>query len=397
MNVANSEHDLETYLKQASEVSREHPVVISKFIMDAKEIDVDAVACNGEVVCMAVSEHVENAGVHSGDATLVTPPRDLNTETLLKIRQITNVIAKALIVSGPMNMQLIAKDNELKVIECNLRVSRSFPFVSKTIGHDFIATATQIIIGQKVEPINVLFGNGKVGVKVPVFSFSRLAGADIQLGVEMASTGEVACFGENRHEAYLKAMMATGFKIPKKNILLSVGSFKHKMEMMQSVQLLHQMGYKLYGSSGTSDFYQEHGIPVEPVDWVFDTIGDEHDIDKMAGQMVSMADYLSSKHFDLVINLPIRSSGARRVSSFVPTYGYRTRRMAVDYSVPLITDVKCAKLLVESLQKTAGQLDSKSHVDTISSRKIVRLPGLIDTHVHMREPGACHKEDFSSG
>ena len=161
--------------------------------------------------------------------------RDINAETLTKIRQITSAIAKALIVSGPMNMQLIAKDNELKVIECNLRVSRSFPFVSKTLGHDFIATATQVIIGQKVEPLNVLFGDGKVGVKVPVFSFSRLAGADIKLGVEMSSTGEVACFGENRHEAYLKAMMATGFKLPKKNILLSVGSYKHKMEMIQGL------------------------------------------------------------------------------------------------------------------------------------------------------------------
>jgi len=215
--------------------------------------------------------------------------------------------------------------------------------------------------------------------------------------VEMSSTGEVACFGDNRHEAYLKAMMATGFKMPKKNILMSVGSYKHKVEMMPCVRTLHQMGYKLYGSSGTSDYYQEHGIPVEPVDWIFEAIGDEADIDKMAGQMVSMADYLSSHHFDLVINLPMKSSGARRVSSFIPTYGYRTRRMAVDYSVPLITDVKCAKMLVEALQRTSGKLDCKSHVDTISTRKIVRLPGLIDTHVHLREPGAVHKEDFASG
>ena len=177
----------------------------------------------------------------------MTPPRDINSETLEKIRQITCAIAKALIVSGPFNMQLIAKDNELKVIECNLRVSRSFPFVSKTLGHDFIATATRIITGQKVEPIEVLFGEGRVGVKVPQFSFSRLAGADVMLGVEMSSTGEVACFGEHRYEAYLKAMLSTGFRIPRKNILISVGSYKHKIEMMASVRQLCNMGYKLYG------------------------------------------------------------------------------------------------------------------------------------------------------
>ena len=245
MNVANCSQDLEKYLNEASRVSREYPVVISKFILEAKEIDVDAVASDGNVICMAVSEHVENAGVHSGDATLVTPPSDINEKTLVKIRQITSAIAKALIVSGPFNMQLIAKDDELKVIECNLRVSRSFPFVSKTLGHDFIATATQIIIGLPVEPVDVLFGDGKVGVKVPVFSFSRLSGADIQLGVEMSSTGEVACFGETRYEAYLKAMIGTGFTIPKKNILLSVGSYKHKVEMLASVRQLHKMGYVL--------------------------------------------------------------------------------------------------------------------------------------------------------
>jgi len=326
----------------------------------------------------------------------VTPPGDENSETLAQIKQITSAIAKALVVSGPFNMQLIAKENKLKVIECNLRVSRSFPFVSKTLGHDFIATATQIIIGQRVEPIDVMFGEGKVGVKVPVFSFSRLSGADIKLGVEMSSTGEVACFGEDRYEAYLKAMIGTGFTMPKKTILLSVGSYKHKVEMMASVEALHEMGYKLYGSSGTSDYYREHGVPVETVEWLFESIGDETDIDKMAGQMVSMADYLSNKHFDLVINLPMRNTGARRVSSFVPTYGYKTRRMAVDYGVPLITDVKCAKLLVEAIQKTKGKLTCK-FVDCITAKKIVRLPGLIDTHVHMREPGATHKEDFSSG
>lgn len=226
MNVAYSNQELETYLNAASLVSKDHPVVISKFLQEAKEIDVDAVAEDGVILCMAVSEHVENAGVHSGDATLVTPPQDINKRTLAKIKEIAREVAALLDVSGPFNMQLIAKNNELKVIECNVRVSRSFPFVSKTLNHDFVAMATRVIIGQIVEPVDVMMGDGKVGVKVPQFSFSRLAGADVMLGVEMSSTGEVACFGDNRYEAYLKAMMSTGFQIPEKSILISIGSFK---------------------------------------------------------------------------------------------------------------------------------------------------------------------------
>ncbi|KAK9731180.1 Carbamoyl-phosphate synthase small chain, CPSase domain [Popillia japonica] len=260
MNVAHSNQDLETYLNAASDVSKEHPVVISKFILESKEIDVDAVACDGIILCMAVSEHVENAGVHSGDATLVTPPQDINPETLTKIKHISKAIAASLEVTGPFNMQLIAKDNMLKVIECNVRVSRSFPFVSKTLDHDFVAMATRVIVGDPVEPVDVLSGCGRVGVKVPQFSFSRLAGADFMLGVEMASTGEVACFGDNRYEAYLKAMMSTGFSIPTKSILLSIGSFKHKMELLPSMRALSKMGYKLFASLGTADFYTEHGV-----------------------------------------------------------------------------------------------------------------------------------------
>lgn len=226
MNVAYNDCDLAEFLKSATDVSKEHPVVISKFLTEAKEIDVDAVAVDGRILCMAVCEHVENAGVHSGDATLVTPPQDINAETLERIEGIARDIAALLDVTGPFNMQLIAKDNELKVIECNVRVSRSFPFVSKSLGYDFIAMATRVIVGMDVEPVNVLKGCGKVGVKVPQFSFSRLAGADVTLGVEMASTGEVACFGDNRYEAYLKAMISTSFQIPKKKngILLSIGT-----------------------------------------------------------------------------------------------------------------------------------------------------------------------------
>ncbi|XP_063359449.1 multifunctional protein r [Cydia amplana] len=393
MNVAYSNQDLEAYLKSASKVSKDHPVVISKFIMDAKEIDVDAVAADGVIVCMAVSEHVENAGVHSGDATLVTPPQDINNETLDKIKEIAGIVAETLDVSGPFNMQLIAKDNELKVIECNVRVSRSFPFVSKTLDHDFVATATKVILGQPVEPLDVMGGVGKVGVKVPQFSFSRLAGADVTLGVEMASTGEVACFGENRYEAYLKSLMSTGFRIPKKAILLSVGTFKHKMELLPSVRTLHRMGYKLYASMGTGDFYTEHGVEVESVQWTFDHIGDPED-DRSDGELMHLADFMARRQLDLVINLPMRG-GCRRVSSFT-THGYRTRRLAVDYAVPLVTDVKCAKLLVQAMMKCGGIPLMKTHTDCMTSRNIIKLPGFIDVHVHAREPGATYKEDFAS-
>ncbi|XP_064487253.1 multifunctional protein CAD-like [Ornithodoros turicata] len=392
MNVAYTHKDLENYLGEATAVSKEHPVVISKFICEAKEIDVDAVAQEGQLVAMAVSEHVENAGVHSGDATLVTPPQDLNPETLAKIRSICQAIGQALVVSGPYNMQLIAKDNQLKVIECNLRVSRSFPFVSKTLNCNFVALATQVILGMKVELHDVTFGCGKVGVKVPQFSYSRLAGADIRLGVEMASTGEVACFGENRYEAYLKALLSTGFCIPEKSIFLSIGSYKHKAEFLPSVRTIEKMGYKLYGSLGTSDFYMEHGIKIEAITWPFHESGET----QTEEQICSIADFLQQKEFDLVINLPMCSSGARRIST-VLTPGYRTRRMAVDNAVPLVTDVKCAKLLVEALRLVKKSPPVKTHIDCMTSQEIIRLPGLIDVHVHLREPGAPHKEDFASG
>ncbi|KAH7645290.1 cad protein-like protein [Dermatophagoides farinae] len=405
MNVAHSERNLENYLNEATAVSKEHPVVISKFIKEAKEIDIDAVAQQGMLIAMAVSEHVENAGVHSGDATLVTPPQDLNKETLTKIKIICEKIAKALEVNGPFNMQLIAKDNDLKVIECNLRISRSFPFTSKTLDCDLVALATRVIMGIRETPIDLLSKSSmmddrginnnahcyrRVGVKVPQFSFSRLSGADVTLGVEMASTGEVACFGENRYEAYLKAMISTGFRIPKKRIaLISIGAHKHKSELLPSIRTLHHMGYRLYATLGTADFYNEKDIPVEAVELPFledDTIPNRTKIN-------DIAQYLSKKEIDLVINLPMRTSGARRVS----TLGYRYRRFAVDYAIPLISDVKCAKLLVEALKLIDNNPPLKTHIDCLTSRKIIRLPGLIDVHVHFREPGASEKEDFESG
>nr|XP_033793389.1 CAD protein isoform X1 [Geotrypetes seraphini] len=393
MNVAYSDSDLEKFLNSAIAVSKEYPVVISKFIQEAKEIDVDAVACDGVVVAIAISEHVENAGVHSGDATLVTPPQDITPKTLERIKAIVHAIGQELQVTGPFNLQLIAKDDQLKVIECNVRVSRSFPFVSKTLGVDMVALATQVIIGEEVEPVGLMTGTGIVGVKVPQFSFSRLAGADVVLGVEMTSTGEVACFGESRCEAYLKAMLSTGFKIPKKNILLTIGSYKNKNELLPTVRTLERLGYSLYASMGTADFYTEHGIKVKAVDWPFE----ESDNDcPLKEKQRSIMDYLAENHFDMVINLSMRNSGGRRLSSFV-TKGYRTRRLAVDYSVPLIIDIKCTKLFVEALRQIGMAPPVKTHVDCMTSQKLIRLPGLIDIHVHLREPGGTHKEDFASG
>ncbi|KAK4337099.1 hypothetical protein RND71_043849 [Anisodus tanguticus] len=412
MNVANSDQDLERYLKAAKTVSQEFPVVVSKFIIDAKEIDVDAVAKEGKLVCLAVSEHVENAGVHSGDATLVTPPQDLNRETLISIRRIAESIGEALNVNGPFNMQLIAKDSQLKVIECNLRVSRSFPFVSKTLDCDFVAIATRVILNENIDSItndyiigqrnvseniksfNMLGNVNRVGIKVPQFSFARLSGADVNLGVEMASTGEVACFGENRYEAYLKAMISTGFRIPiKKKAFLSIGSYKHKQELLYSIRTLFNMGYKLYASLGTADFYNGHGIKVQPIQSPFEENLNNEDFATSESVVDRIADYLAEKEFDLIINLPMRIYGSRRVS----TLGYRTRRFAVDHSIPLISDVKCAKLLISALRLVNGTPVVKPHIDCLTSRKLIRLPGLIDIHVHLRVPGESHKEDFSSG
>lgn len=414
MNVAHSDEDLEKFLSQAIEVSSKHPVVISKFIEDAKEIDIDAVAQNGLLICMAVSEHVENAGVHSGDASLVTPPQDLNTETLARIKHICSQIAHALKVNGPFNIQLIAKDNQLKVIECNLRASRSFPFVSKTLNYDFIGTATKVIMGEEVKPIDVTFGQvqprsnytmnapktKRVGVKVPQFSFSRLSGADIKLGVEMASTGEVACFGDNRLSAYLKALISTGFRLPqKRNVLVSIGSWRQKKEFIPSIKTLARMGYKIYATQGTADYYNtkigaqaENGdssLQLGWIDWPFGEVGTKLTSDE---EIDAIANYLSAKEFDLVINLPMRSAGSRRVS----TLGYRTRRFAVDHAVPLISDIKCAKLLIEALYMFEGKQPLVNDLDCLTSFNIITLPGLIDVHVHVREPGGEHKEDFET-
>ncbi|NXR36181.1 PYR1 protein, partial [Zosterops hypoxanthus] len=329
-----------------------------------------------------------------GYPCVVRPSYDITPKTLERIKAIVHAIGQELQVTGPFNLQLIAKDDQLKVIECNVRVSRSFPFVSKTLGVDLVALASQVIMGEEVEPVGLMTGTGIVGVKVPQFSFSRLAGADVVLGVEMTSTGEVACFGENRCEAYLKAMLSTGFKIPKKNILLTIGSYKNKSELLPTVRTLETLGYNLYASLGTADFYTEHGIKVKAVDWHFEE-ADSSEAGARETQR-SILDYLAENHFEMVINLSMRNSGGRRLSSFV-TKGYRTRRLAVDYSVPLIIDIKCTKLFVEALGQIGAAPPLKMHVDCMTSQKLIRLPGLIDVHVHLREPGGTHKEDFASG
>ncbi|KAK5698848.1 Carbamoyl-phosphate synthase [Elasticomyces elasticus] len=349
MNTVYSQHDLAAYLAQAVEVSKECPVVITKYIENAKEIEMDAVARNGVMIGHFVSEHVENAGVHSGDATLILPPQDLDPETVRKIEDATRKIGDALNVTGPYNIQFIAKDNEIKVIECNVRASRSFPFVSKVMGLDLIEMATKAMTGIPVReypPLNV--PADYVGVKVPQFSFSRLSGADPVMGVEMASTGEVACFGRTKYEAYIKGLIATGFKLPKKNILLSIGSFKDKMELLPSIEKLHKMGYKLYATAGTADFLDEHGISAQFLEAL-------HDSDQR--QEYSLTHALANNLIDLYINLP-SSNKFRRPASYM-SKGYRTRRMAVDYQTPLVTNVKIAKILIEAISRNYDMNISK--------------------------------------
>ncbi|KAJ2375170.1 Carbamoyl-phosphate synthase, partial [Coemansia sp. RSA 2607] len=367
MNVVSTVTDLKSYLQQAATMSRDHPVVITKFIEEAKEIDVDAVALDGKLIMHCVSEHVENAGVHSGDATLVQPPQDLDPVTVRKIGEATAAIGQALRVTGPFNIQFMAKNNEIKVIECNVRAARSFPFVSKVTGVDLIEMATKAMLGL---PVTAYPNRGQrlsyVGVKVPQFSFSRLQGADPILGVEMASTGEVAAFGRDKYDAYLKAMVATGFHLPKRNILLSIGSYKEKVEMLDSVRRLADAGFHLFGTPGTADFVQEHGIAITTL---------EAD---MAREGYSLQEYLSNNKIDLYVNLPSKNS-FRRPASYVSN-GYRSRRMAIDFSVPLITNVKCAKMFIEAMArfkqaKEAWEIDG---VDYITSHRTTVLPGLVN-------------------
>ena len=343
MNTVYSKRDLANYLNQAADVSRDHPVVITKYIENAKEIEMDAVACNGVMVGHFISEHVENAGVHSGDATLIVPPQDLDPETVRRIEEATSKIGDALNVTGPFNIQFIAKDNDIKVIECNVRASRSFPFVSKVMGVDLIEMATKAMMGISFPPYPpVSVPENYVGVKVPQFSFARLSGADPVLGVEMASTGEVASFGRDKYEAYLKGLLSTGFRLPNRNILFSIGAYKDKLEMLSSIRRLHQLGYNLFATPGTADFIMENRIPVQFLEIL---PGEDED----TKSEYSLTQHLANNLIDLYINLP-SNNRFRRPASYM-SKGYRTRRMAVDYQTPLVTNVKNAKILIEALAR----------------------------------------------
>ena len=367
MNTVYSEGDLENYLKQATDVSPEHPVVITKYIEGAKEIEMDAVAKDGKVVGHFVSEHVENAGVHSGDATLILPPQDLEKTTIERIEEATRKIGAALNVTGPFNIQFIAKDNDIKVIECNVRASRSFPFVSKVMGVDLIEMATKAIMSIPFKEYPAIDRPANcVGVKVPQFSFSRLSGADPVLGVEMASTGEVASFGSDKYEAYLKALLSTGFKIPKNNILLSIGSYKDKEEMLPSIKKLQEMGYKLFATAGTADFLGNHGVQVQ----YLEVLGKEED----QKSEYSLSQHLAKNMIDLYINLPSNNK-YRRPANYM-SKGYQTRRMAVDYQIPLVTNVKNAKILVEALARHFGLEVGVRDYQT--SHRTIQLPGLVN-------------------
>jgi carbamoyl-phosphate synthase large subunit len=332
MAVAGNSEELTEYLNKAVKVSPEHPVVISKFIENAKEIDVDAVARDGELVVWAVSEHVENAGVHSGDATLVLPPQRTYLETMRRIRKICTQVASSLSINGPFNIQFLARHNQVMVIECNLRASRSFPFVSKVLKTNFIEAATRVIMGRPVQETGKSFLElDYVGVKAPEFSFSRLEGADPTLGVEMASTGEVACLGWDFDEAFLKALIAVGFKFPLKSVLLSSGPIESKAAFLESAHGLKTLGVEFYATQGTADFMRQHGFDVTVLKWPLE------DGEPRA------TDHIKQGKIDLVINIP------KDYRKEELTNDYLIRRTAVDFKVPLITNLQLAQRLAESL------------------------------------------------
>ncbi|MGQ7868495.1 carbamoyl-phosphate synthase (glutamine-hydrolyzing) large subunit [Sunxiuqinia sp. sy24] len=335
MNVVSNQEQLEHFLQLAADVSKEHPVVVSEFIELAKEIEIDAVADKGEMVAYAISEHVEFAGVHSGDATIVFPPQKLYVETIRRVKKISREIAKALDISGPFNMQFLAKDNDIKVIECNLRASRSFPFVSKVMKINLIEIATQVMLGVPYQkPDKSLFELEYVGVKAPQFSFARLLNADPVLGVDMSSTGEVACIGENFYEAILKSMLSVGYNFPKKNILISSGPARSKLEMLNSARMLVEHGYNVFATEGTHRFLRENKVESTMLHWP-----DEED------QQPNTIEYLREKKIDLVVNIP-KNYTKRELSN-----GYKIRRNSIDYNVPLITNARVASAFIYAFCK----------------------------------------------
>lgn len=345
MNVCSNDEELERFLQLAANVSKEHPVVVSAFIQNAKEIEWDSVAQDGEIKLYAISEHIEFAGVHSGDATIQFPPQKLYVETIRRIKKISSKIAKALHISGPFNIQYLAKNNEIKVIECNLRASRSFPFVSKVSKINFIDLATKVMLGIPVEkPNSNVFDLDYVGIKASQFSFSRLQGADPVLGVDMSSTGEVGCLGESTSEALMTSMLSVGHRIPKKGVLLSTGSAKQKADLLESVHRLHKKGYQLYATAGTHRYLNDNGIPAILVHWPSE-----------ADKEPQALDLLHRKQIDFVVNIP------KNLTSNELTNGYKIRRAAVDLNVPLITNARLASAYIRAFcDLTVDDIEIKS-------------------------------------
>ena len=344
MNVVSNPEELDHFLQLAAKVSKEYPVVVSEFIEHAKEIEIDAVADKGEIVVYAISEHIEFAGVHSGDATIVFPAQKIYFETARRIKRISRELAMALHISGPFNIQFLARDNDIKVIECNLRASRSFPFVSKVLKVNFIALATQIMLGLKTEkPHKSAFDLDYIGIKAPQFSFSRLHKADPVLGVEMASTGEVGCIGENYYKTLLKAMIAVGYSIRGNRILLSTGDTRSKIELLNSARMLTDRGFHLFATPGSARFLNENKIPVEVLYWPDDPA------------QPNTLDYLRERKVDLVINIP------KDLSRTELNNDYMIRRSAVDFNIPLITNARLASAFIYAICKyDENSLDIKS-------------------------------------
>ena len=337
MNVCYDEEELTRFLQMASEVSKEYPVVVSQFMQNTKEIEFDAVAQNGEIVEYAISEHIEYAGVHSGDATLVFPAQHIYFSTAREIKKISRRIAKELNISGPFNIQYLARKNEVKVIECNLRASRSFPFVSKVLKRNFIETATRIMLDAPyTRPDKSEFDIDWIGVKASQFSFARLQNADPVLGVDMSSTGEVGCLGDDFNEALLNAMIATGYKIPEQSVLLSSGATKSKVDLLDASQMLSKKGYKIYATAGTATFLNAHGVATTPVFWPDERPNAENNVMKM----------IAGHKFDLIVNIP-KNHSKREL-----TNGYRIRRGAIDHNIPLITNARLAKAFIEAFCET---------------------------------------------
>ena len=335
MNVVSNPDQLEHFLEMAANVSKEHPVVVSEFIEEAKEIEIDAVANKGEMIAYAISEHVEFAGVHSGDATIVFPPQKLYIETIRRIKKIARQLAKGLEITGPFNIQFLAKDNDIKVIECNLRASRSFPFVSKVMKLNLIEIATKVMLGIDVpKPDKSLFELDYVGVKAPQFSFARLLNADPVLGVDMASTGEVACIGENYYEAILKSMLSVGYRLPVKNVLISSGPSRGKIELLNSAKMLKQRGINIFATEGTHRFFHENGVENTLLHWP-----DESD------RSPNTIDFIKEKKIDLVINIP------KNLTNRELKNGYNIRRSAIDYNIPLITNSRVASAFIYAICK----------------------------------------------